>query len=269
MTEPRILPMKIRQIPIDDIETHPDNARIGDVAAISGSLEANGQYRPLVVQKSTGYILCGNHTWQAAKNLGWKHVAVQYVDAGSTLAKRILLADNRTADTAEYDHEALAGLLSELGEITGTGFTDEEFEVIVGSLEPLADDPEPLDALTGPETDPEPGHGQAEPEREPVPMIPAQPEPAPPPAPVPAPRPPTADAPDPPVVREITMGFGYPPDDHREAVTLISEIRKVSEGEPSGSEVVLRALRTLMAALDARHDPDATISVARLLRNAD
>ena len=58
-------------IPINSIENHPRNIRQGDVGAISQSLKENGQYRPIVVQKSTGYVLAGNHTLKAAKALGW------------------------------------------------------------------------------------------------------------------------------------------------------------------------------------------------------
>lgn len=270
MAEPRILPMKVRQIPIDDVQPHPDNARAGDLRAIADSLTTNGQYRPLVVQKSSGYILCGNHTWEAARSLGWKHAAIQYVDVGDRLAKRILLADNRTSDTAEYEHEALAGLLSELGETTGTGFTDHEFAAIVGTLDTDLPDTDGLPELDTPDPAPEP-RPTPPPEIVPAPPAPTPPPPAPTlPSPAPAPREPVDRTPAPaPVGEEKRLTVGYPSEDHHEAVTLIAEVRKAFGGDVDGAEVILRALRTLMAALDARHDPDAKISIAQLLRNAE
>jgi hypothetical protein len=50
------------------------NVRQGDIGAISESLKAHGQYRPIVVDKRTNRILAGNHTWKAAKSLGWTQI---------------------------------------------------------------------------------------------------------------------------------------------------------------------------------------------------
>ena len=52
-------------VPVDGLQHYPGNPRKGNVAAIRASLEAHGLYRPLVVQKSTGYILTGNHLFDA------------------------------------------------------------------------------------------------------------------------------------------------------------------------------------------------------------
>jgi ParB-like chromosome segregation protein Spo0J len=101
-------------VDIDSVTTHPRNVRQGDVGAISESLQHNGQYRPIVVQKSTKHILAGNHTWLAAKSLGWKKIAVTFVDVDDESALRILLVDNKSNDIANYDDIALAELLQEL-----------------------------------------------------------------------------------------------------------------------------------------------------------
>lgn len=55
--------------PIDSVQPHPRNVRQGDVGAIATSLEINGQYRPIVVHKSTNNILAGNHTYKSASAL--------------------------------------------------------------------------------------------------------------------------------------------------------------------------------------------------------
>lgn len=99
-------------IPIDSVQGHPKNVRQGDVGAISVSLEAHGQYKPILVQQSTGFIIAGNHTWMAAKALGWSEIAVQYLEVDDDKALRILLADNRSTDLATYDEHALAEVLS-------------------------------------------------------------------------------------------------------------------------------------------------------------
>ena len=61
-------------VPVDSIKAHPQNPRLGDVAAIAESLQVNGQYSPIVVWNDT--IIAGTHTWKAAKSLGWKEIAI-------------------------------------------------------------------------------------------------------------------------------------------------------------------------------------------------
>jgi hypothetical protein len=125
-------------VDVDSIEPHPRNVRQGDVGAISESLKHNGQYRPIVVQKSTNQILAGNHTWKAAKALGWNKIAVTYVDVSDDEALRILLADNRTNDLATYDTTALAELLEELAtsekEFVGTGFDGDDLDLMMNDI---------------------------------------------------------------------------------------------------------------------------------------
>lgn len=98
---------------IDEILPHPKNVRQGDIGAISVSLSAHGQYKPLIVQTSTNFIMAGNHTWAAAKSLGWTKIAVVKLDCDDDRALRILIADNKTSDLAAYDSNGLVELLSE------------------------------------------------------------------------------------------------------------------------------------------------------------
>lgn len=103
--------------------------------AIQESLTVNGQYRPIVVQQNTNFILAGNHTWQAAKNLGWTEIAVSFVECDDKAAKKIVLADNRTGDLGSFDDSLILELLEELESWQGTGYTDEEFDKIDGLYE--------------------------------------------------------------------------------------------------------------------------------------
>lgn len=139
-----VMPTKHRvtDVPVTDLTPHPENARRGNVAAIVESLSTFGQYRPIVVQASTKHILAGNHTWQAATELGWKTVSAVLVDVDDTTAKRILVADNRLNDLAAYDHEALIDLLQSLeGDLQGTGFTDEDvLDLLAAHTPPSLDD---------------------------------------------------------------------------------------------------------------------------------
>lgn len=125
--------------PINDFTTHPRNVRQGDIGAICESLEAHGQYRPIVVQRSTGFVLAGNHTWMAAKQLGWQQVAATFVDCDDAQALRILLVDNRANDLAMYDDKALADVLrdlttTELG-LDGSLFSGDDLDDLLYRLE--------------------------------------------------------------------------------------------------------------------------------------
>lgn len=130
--------MTIERVAIDAVHPHPRNAREGDVGAISESIKANGVYKPIVVQRSTGAILAGNHTWKALKALGRPTVDVVYVDVDDERALRIMLADNRTSDQASYDDSALAALLEELRPtaegLTGTGFDGDALDDLLQEL---------------------------------------------------------------------------------------------------------------------------------------
>lgn len=128
--------LTVEQVPLGDLRPYPGNARRGDVDAIAESLERNGQYRPLVVQRSTGYVLGGNHTLQAAQRLRWPTVQVTYLDVDDDAARRIMLADNRTADLGAYDDRALLALLRDLGDdLSGTGYEEEDYDALLASLD--------------------------------------------------------------------------------------------------------------------------------------
>jgi hypothetical protein len=122
---------QIEEIRLNKVRLYPGNPRRGDVDLIASSLEANGQYRPVVVQRSTGYVLAGNHTVRAARKLGWKSISAVVIDVDDIGAKRIVLADNRTADAGTYDQQALADLLSSLEDLEGTGYADADLAVLL------------------------------------------------------------------------------------------------------------------------------------------
>src|SRR5262245_16196031 len=64
--EIRIWDQKWEFAPVLALRPHPQNPRTGDVAAIRASLDVNGWYGAIVAQRSTGFILAGNHRYKAA-----------------------------------------------------------------------------------------------------------------------------------------------------------------------------------------------------------
>lgn len=142
MSKPDTLNTEYEAVPIDAIEAHPRNPNRGDLDAIAESIEANGFYGALVVQRSTRRILAGNHRWQAARAAGLPEVPVVWVDVDDERALRILLADNRTAELSYRDPEELANLLAELEStdevLLGTGYQPEDIEDLLAELDPTS-----------------------------------------------------------------------------------------------------------------------------------
>jgi DNA modification methylase len=109
-------------VPVDNLTPDPNNANVGDVAAIRRSLTVFGQRKPVVVRQTgqdsagrpTGIIIAGNHTFKAALELGWDHIAAAFSADDETTAKAYALADNRTGELASWDDVQLAATLREL-----------------------------------------------------------------------------------------------------------------------------------------------------------
>jgi len=92
-----ILSVGVEVVPIGSVRVSALNPRRGELGVIKESLAANQQYQPVVVNRRTGDVLAGNHRVLAARELGWKEIAVCFVDVGEEQARRIMLADNRTS----------------------------------------------------------------------------------------------------------------------------------------------------------------------------
>lgn len=123
--------------PIGDFRTHERNVRQGDIGAICTSLEAHGQYRPIVVHKATNQILAGNHTFLSAQALGWDKIAATFVDCTEEQALRILIADNRANDLATYNDQDLAEVLKDLangGGLEGTLYDGDDLDDLLFRL---------------------------------------------------------------------------------------------------------------------------------------
>jgi len=132
-----LAPQKIETVPIGSLKHHPKNPRKGDVKSITESIEHNGFYGVVVAQKSTGYVLAGNHRMMAAKAAGLDSLPVAYVDLDDATALKILLADNRTNDLATYDNKELAELLADVSNtigLDGTGFDEAFLDGLIGEL---------------------------------------------------------------------------------------------------------------------------------------
>ena len=138
--------LEIENVQIETLTFDPSNARKHDdknIEAIAGSLKLFGQRKPIVVTPGN-IVVAGNGTLQAAKNLGWTEITIARTPRGWTWEqiKAFALADNRTAELAEWDSAVLADQLLELDAV-GWDLAEFGFE----PLEPPASPEENNDPL--------------------------------------------------------------------------------------------------------------------------
>lgn len=112
--------MKIETVPVEKLTFDPANARKhsdANLAAIAQSLKEFGQRKPIVVT-GDNVIVAGNGTVEAAVLVGITDVAVVRVpdDWSADQVKAFALADNRSAELAEWNPEVLSAQLLELEE---------------------------------------------------------------------------------------------------------------------------------------------------------
>jgi hypothetical protein len=117
--------------PIGELQPHPGNPRRGALDEIANSLNEFGQLRPIIVDEEST-IVAGNHTWKAAQDLGWSHIAVMPNEFGSpNEATAYLLGDNRLSDLGDYERSELVELLTEVeasAAWSGTGYTQDDLD---------------------------------------------------------------------------------------------------------------------------------------------
>lgn len=137
--------MKAETLPIAELTPDAANARLHDrrnVAAIKASLERFGQTRPLVVTEDLT-VIAGNGTLAAMAELGWKEAVVTRVPfATAEEARAFALADNKTAELAQWNApvllEALESLALEGWPIEELGFEPQDLAALGRRFEKVA-----------------------------------------------------------------------------------------------------------------------------------
>lgn len=109
--------------PLDELTPDPRNARTHDernVDAIAASYRDHGQRKPIVAQRKPDgrlVVRAGNGQLEAARKLGWDGIAVVVVDESDKDALAFALRDNRTAELATWDLEALGSSLRDATDV--------------------------------------------------------------------------------------------------------------------------------------------------------
>jgi len=122
------------------------------VEAVAKLIREYGFRVPLVVD-ADGVIICGHTRWKAAQKLGLEKFPVHVAkDLSPEQVKAYRIADNKTAELAEWNYELLPIELGELARMNYDlgllGFSDEELAKLL--------DPGVKEGLTDPDEVPEP-----------------------------------------------------------------------------------------------------------------
>lgn len=111
-------------VDIDTLVPLEGNPRKGDVDAIMASYDEFGQVKPIVVRPNddgTATVIAGNHQTEAARRLGWTHIAAVPMDTDDKRALAFALAENRTMELGHTDpvllHDAVVSVIDEFADM--------------------------------------------------------------------------------------------------------------------------------------------------------
>tara|TARA_R110001606_G_scaffold396811_1_gene571672 strand:+ start:7947 stop:8510 length:564 start_codon:yes stop_codon:yes gene_type:complete len=132
-------------VPIGDLTPWSENPRKNEAAVshVAESIQRFGFASPIIA-RTGGEVIAGHTRLLAAQQLGLDRVPVRYMDLDPVDAKLLALADNKVAEIADWDDEALERILSELKadgvDLDGLGWSDDELKKLLGEYEPEIDD---------------------------------------------------------------------------------------------------------------------------------
>lgn len=147
--------MNIVEKRLNELKPYENNPRINDRAVkfVKNSIEEFGFKVPIVIDKN-GVIVAGHTRYKASQELGLETVpCVVADDLTDEQVKAFRIADNKTAEKASWDLDALKTEMEELEEIDGIdmrdfGFGDFEISALTEDMEAEGYDNELMDAFS-------------------------------------------------------------------------------------------------------------------------
>lgn len=102
------------------------------ITEISESIKEFGQYKPILLQKSSNRIICGYGVYLALKKLNIKEVFVKKIEVTDEEADNIRFTDNYSNESSKWNEDKLQYLFMEMSDdlIKVSGFELEEVENI-------------------------------------------------------------------------------------------------------------------------------------------
>jgi len=127
-------------IAIDKLTPWADNPRINDHAVedVARSIQRFGFASPIIARTENNEVIAGHTRLKAAIKLGLDKVPVRFMDLDPADARMLALADNRVAELADWDDDALATILRELDadglNLDGLGWEESSLDEILNGL---------------------------------------------------------------------------------------------------------------------------------------
>jgi DNA modification methylase len=153
--------MDVHDVPVDSLHNDPSNVRKHgeqNLAAIKASLARFGQQHPIIATPE-GVVIAGNGRLMAARALGWRTVKVVRTGLEGAEATAFAIADNRTAELAEWDEAVLQQQLAAIAIddeelLAATGFDEKELAKLSAQIAPEINEDEvpepPAEPITQP-----------------------------------------------------------------------------------------------------------------------
>lgn len=132
-------------VPLDRVQQFPGNPNNGDLDELITSIQVHGFLGVITADANTGYIMAGNHRWQALHALGATHVPVVWAEQALDGGKRFLIGDNKLGQLAEMDEAMELEILKELQDtdlgLAGTGFDEAGLDRLMADVAASAEMP--------------------------------------------------------------------------------------------------------------------------------
>ena len=128
--------LEVQQTRVSALKPWKGNPRLNDhaVGAVARSIKSFGFNVPILCDQNST-IIAGHTRWKAAKKLGMKFVPVLVLEMTETQRRAYSVADNKTAQIAEWDYPQLREVLEELRcdeiDLSSLGYSASELEALL------------------------------------------------------------------------------------------------------------------------------------------
>ena len=146
---PNAKAMSVETLKITDLKPDKKNARkhtSRNLQAIKDSLSRFGQQKPIIID-AKNVVKAGNGTLEGAIALGWKTISCLRSNLKGKELTAFAIADNRTAELAEWDMEILAEQLSGLEDsdedlFKSSGFNEGDLSLMLNDDDGASNNPD-------------------------------------------------------------------------------------------------------------------------------
>jgi ParB/RepB/Spo0J family partition protein len=128
--------LQVQDLEIEKLHPWENNPRKNDhaVNAVAESIRSFGFNVPILCDQNMT-VITGHTRWKAAQKLGLEKVPVIIIEMTDAKRRAFAIADNKTAEIADWDFPKLREVLEELRlediDIKSMGLSDEEIEQIL------------------------------------------------------------------------------------------------------------------------------------------